>query len=102
VEARAKPVKRERLFSGSQGKSWKSKELKRNVRRDDSSEWEHENECECLECVEPYATYGGPTECFQCNKCHIWGVGLCSGLCDFYVCSNFNAGDDTDDLTSEY
>jgi hypothetical protein len=74
-----------RLFSGSQGKSWKSKELKRNVRRDESSEWEHENECECIECVEPYATYGGPTEWFQCNKCHIW-VWVCALDCAIFMC----------------
>jgi hypothetical protein len=48
VEARSKTIKRNRLFSYSQEKTRKSKQLKRNVRTVESCDEEDDNECSVL------------------------------------------------------
>jgi hypothetical protein len=51
VEARSKPIKRNRVFRYSQEKTRKSKQLKKNVRKVESSDEEDDNECFCIECA---------------------------------------------------
>jgi hypothetical protein len=49
VEARSNPIKRNRLFSYRQEKTRKLKQLRKNVRRFESSDEEDHNECFCIE-----------------------------------------------------
>jgi hypothetical protein len=51
VESHSTPIKSNRLFSYSQETTRKSKQLKKNVRKFESSDEEDDNECFCTECV---------------------------------------------------
>jgi hypothetical protein len=55
IEARAKPVKYNRLFNNSQEKSRKLKQLKKNVGRVDLSA--EEDKHFRIECTKPYSIY---------------------------------------------
>jgi len=88
MHAVTKHAKRNRLFSGSQKKSRRSKQLRWWFRRDESSEKEDESECFCTEYAEPYSISRAPTKSFQYTKCHKWAHDSCTGFCDFYVCRN--------------
>jgi hypothetical protein len=61
LEARAKPVKYNSLFSDCQENSRKPKQLNNNVQRVDSSEKEYE--FFDTECAKPYSNIQSPTKC---------------------------------------
>jgi hypothetical protein len=65
AEARAKPVKCNRLFRYNQEKSRKPKQLNKNVRRVDS--FEEEDEPFGTECAKPYSMFTALTKWFQCT-----------------------------------
>jgi hypothetical protein len=83
VETHSKPIKRNRLFSYSQEKTRKSKQLKKNVRRVESCEEDDGNECFCVECVEPYFMSRAATEWFQCIKFHDGPTTVAPNLATF-------------------
>jgi hypothetical protein len=69
VEACSEPVKRNRSFSDSQENTRKSKQLKKNFLRVESSDEEDDNECFCIEYAETYSTSIAHIKWFQCSNC---------------------------------